>query len=173
MNRHHILIFLKVAAYVAMIGYAIEAGTIIITFVVSLFNPEAAGYFINKRSLAAIASENSYQYYSAASFLLAMPVIQSSLWLAVIQLFPHLNLENPFQEGLISSLNKLLRPLLAYGIVGFISEAYFDWLNKRYDTSLGSQFSLSQYLFILGVIVVVSEIIKRGIALKEENEFTV
>ena len=173
MKKEHIITFLKVAAYIAMIGYFIEAGSIVFTFCLNWYHSNATGEFIYQLNLSELYAYNKKTYYSAVSLLVAIPVSQALLWWSVIELFPRLNLEKPFDDGLITAMNKMMQPLIAYGVIGFVSGNYFEFIEKRTGQSIDPDFDLGLYLFILGVIVVVTEIIKKGVELINENELTI
>ncbi|MCB0645451.1 MAG: DUF2975 domain-containing protein [Saprospiraceae bacterium] len=173
MKKEHILTFLKVAAYIAMIGYFIEAGSVVFSFCLNWYHSNAEGEFMYHLNLGEIYAYNKKMYYSAVSLLVALPVAQALLWWSVIELFPQINLEKPFDEGLIAAMNKMIQPLIGYGIIGFISRHYFEFVEKRTGQLIDPDFDLGLYLFILGVIVIVTEILKKGLELKNENELTI
>ncbi len=167
-----ILMVLKVLAWVAFIGYAIEAGAIIISFLVSLANSEAARNLYKGMDLYNLSQLNFLQYTGSVSFLVALAIMKSSVWCMVIKTLTKINLENPFKMKVAKLLEQISYSLLGIWIVGMVSSAYAAWLEKTTGQAFGTDVS-GEFIFVAGLVFVISQVFKRGVEIQAENELTV
>lgn len=167
-----ILMVLKVLAWVAFIGYAIEAGAIILSFLVSLANSEAARNLYKGLDLYDLSQLDFLQYAGSVSFLVALAIMKSSVWYLVIKTLTRINLENPFKMKVARLLEQISYSLLGIWIVGMISSGYAAWLEKTTGQAFGTEVS-GEFIFVAGVVFVISQVFKRGVEIQTENELTV
>ncbi len=167
-----ILEVLKVFAWIIYIGLCIEAGAIIISFIVSLFNQEAVAKLYLGQDLTEVYNSGLWKYLATNSFLIALPALKAYMFYLVIQLLSGINLEQPFSQSVGSLLQRISRVALEIGILAILLNGYAKWLLKN-----GTQFdydgSSTEFLFLAGIVFVIAQIFKRGLELQDENELTV
>jgi hypothetical protein len=167
-----ILVVLKIIAWIAMIGYSIEAGSKIISFVVSFFNIEAAKNLYKGLSYYDLRMQGEWQYIGVVSLVIAIAVMKVNVWIKVIQLFSDLNLQNPFKPKVAKLLETIAYILLTIVIVSIIANGQLEWVNRRFSLDYSSH-STEPYIFMAALTYIISQIFKRGIEIQEENELTV
>ncbi len=85
-------------------------------------------------------------------------------------------MENPFTMEVARSLEKISYILLNIWILGFIASTFSFWLtnqNEILPNSLQEALGSKGFLFMAGLLFIVSQIFKRGVELQSENELTV
>ncbi len=172
-KTEHILIVLKVIAWIAMIGYAIEAGSKIISLGVSFVNPEAAKNLYKGLNFYELRQTNQWVYVGIMTLIISILALKVEVWRRLITLFDGLKLQSPFQMQIANQLEIIAFLLLDVWIFGMITSGYLDWINKHYDFAYQSDYSNGEYIFMAGIVYIISQIFKRGVELQEENELTV
>jgi hypothetical protein len=169
-----ILSILTVLAYMAMVGYAIKAGSQIVTFGVSFYNPEAAKNIPGSHLAVHDLYQIDRQYYiHAISFVITLSCLHVYLWYCVIQLLSKLNLQNPFSWSVEKILENTAYQLLGIWVIGFIGKSWIDWIGKHTGLTIGNLQTADEYLFFAGIVYIISQVFRRGIEVQEENELTV
>lgn len=173
MKTKQILIVMKVIAWIAMIGYAIKCGAIIISYLVSLKNPIAANDLYEGLSYYQLYQSSFWTYTAVVSLIVVLLAIKVEIWIRVINLLSDFNLEEPFKRKTIKFLENIGYSLLLIAIITLIGNSYIDWLNRHYDLHYQSLSSTEENFFVAGIVFIISQIFKRGVELQEENELTV
>lgn len=173
MKTKEILVVLKVVAWIAMIGYAIKCGAIIISYLVSLKNPIAANDLYEGLSYYDLHHQNFWSYTAVVSFVVVVLGIKVEVWIQAINLLSDFKFEAPFQRKTIKVFEKIGYSLLTIAIVTIIGNSYIDWVNRHYELNYQQFNSTEESLFAAGIVYILSQIFKRGVELQEENELTV
>ena len=171
-NTKQILEILKVFAWIIFIGLCIKTGAIIFSFIISLFNSEAAANLYLGQDLSDVFASGIWGYVLINSFLIAIAGLKAYMFYLVVQLFTAINLEQPFSQSVGALLLKLSRVALGIGILAFIFNAYAKWLYKA-GIPFDYDGSSTEFLFLAGIVFVIAQIFKRGLELQDENELTV
>lgn len=167
-----ILEILKVFTWIIFIGLCIKTGTVIISFIVSIFNSDAIVNLYMGEDLTEVYTSGLWKYVLINSFLIALPALKAYMFYLVIQLVSGINLEQPFSQSVGTLLIKISKVALEIGVIAIIFNGYAKWLLKS-----GTQFdydgSSTEFLFLAGIVFVIAHIFKRGLELQNENELTV
>ena len=169
-----ILLVLKVLAWMALVGYILQCGGQIFSFGYSFFNPEAArNIYRTSLSLYEMHQHNQQYFIYIMSFLIALSAMHSYVWYRVARLLTKLNLQDPFSRKVARTLEEIGIQLLGIWIVSAIAERSVAWMAKNSGIHVGSLHAVNEYLFIAGIVYIISQVFKRGIEIQEENELTV
>lgn len=168
-----VLKILKLLALLASIGYAVEAGSIIISVVVSKFNPEAAKNIYKGLDLYKLKEYSNSLYYQTASFIAAIAILKSTVWLMVTRMLSGLNIRNPFKPAMTKILEKISYTLVTIWIIGFIANIQTRWIEKRTGYQPVQIISIDEFLFLAGLVYIISQVFKRGIEIQSENDLTI
>lgn len=171
-RTENILIVMQILAWVAFVGYAIEAGAILVSFIVSFINPEVAKHLYNKVNLNDLRQLNIWYYSCTMAFMVILPVMKSFVWLLVIKTLQKINLVTPFTMEVVNILERISYVLFGVWIVGALGNAYSNWLSKRVGEFEGTHIT-GEFIFMAGLIFVISQIFKRGVEIQSENDLTV
>jgi hypothetical protein len=91
-----VLTVMTILAWVACIGFAMEAGAILISYIVSCINPVAAKNLYKGLDLYNLSQFNFVYYTLSVCFLVALPIMKSLVSFQVIKTLSKFNLQNPF-----------------------------------------------------------------------------
>ena len=168
-----VLQFLRLLAMLAMIGYYIEAGSIITSVIVSFSNPEAAKNLYKGLDLSQIRTYNVALYYVTIAFIVSISIMKAYVWQLAVKMLSGFNLTNPFQAEMGSLLRKISLSLLSIWIIGLIAGIMSTIILKKAGLTIGYDFKVDEFLFMAGLVYIISQVFKRGIEIQSENELTV
>lgn len=169
-----ILIVLHVLSWVAMVGYAVNLGSQVISFGVSFMNPVASKKIYGvTQNLLSLRQYNLQYYMGVMSFVITLSGMYVMLWYQVILLLSKLNIQNPFTIQVSEKLEQIAHLLLSIWIVGFIGENYVEWVSKRMGEQIDIINAPNEFLFTAGIVYIISQVFKRGIEIQEENQQTI
>jgi magnesium-transporting ATPase (P-type) len=169
-----ILVAMRVIAWIAVVGYAVNFGAQVISFVVSLYNPVAAGDMPGvDKDLEPILRSNPQTYYYTMSFVLILSGLAFSIGLQVVSLLSKLNIRSPFTFDVTRKLEKLAYALLSVWVIALIGRIYTEWFSKRFGETLEVIDPHEGFLFAAGIVYITSQLFKRGIEIQEENLQTI
>jgi hypothetical protein len=171
-NTELILKVMHVLAWVVFIGLCIEAGAMLISYGVSLFNPVAAGDLYKGMNLSGAMEYSFWQYTYVVSLMVGLVAAKAYAAFLVIKIFGKLNLSHPFEGGVALLIERVSHVILGMGVLVLISNAYADWLDNRGVSVPGGE-DVEGFLFLAGIIFIVAQIFKKGTELQAENELTI
>ena len=175
MKTRTILIVCKVLALLGAIGYSILCGSQILTLVASFINADWAKHTYEvDLNLFSIRSISVGYYVFAMSLIIAVSALKASVWYLVFALLVKLKLQTPFSMEVQKRLERVAFLLLGVWLFSsFFRKIYVYYLAKETFIQLPDNNGGDEYLFIAGIIYIVSQIFKRGIEIQSENELTV
>jgi len=90
----------------------------------------------------------------------------------LIKVLSKVNLQNPFTTEVARLLERISVVLLGIAIVAFMNNAQAGWLLK---TNGVAQYKLAidEFLFMAGLVYIISQVFKRGVEIQTENDLTV
>lgn len=170
-----ILAVSKILALLAAIGYSITWGSQLLTLVSSFINPEwAQRTYQVDLNLFSIREHSVWYYVYAMSMTIAVSVLKSIIWYVVFDLLSKITLQSPFSIKVERKLETIAYLLFFVWIIGSVFwKIYLHYLTQDTGIVLTAKNGEDEYLFMAGMIYIVSQIFKRGIEIQEENELTV
>ena len=171
-RTEQILTVMQILAWVAFIGYLLEAGAVLGTYGISCVNPEAAKNLYWGLDFYNLRQFNFWYYTLSVSFLMALSLMKSFVWYLVIKTLSRINLMNPFKMEVAMSLEKISYVLFGTWLIGILSSAHSRWLMKLTGELFGSWVN-GEFIFMAGLVFVISQIFKRGVEIQSENDLTV
>ena len=169
---------LTFSKYLALLGadwYSILWGSQLTTLVASFINPDwAKRTYEVDLNLLNIREHSVWFYTGAMCLTIAVSVIKAFIWYVVFQLLSKLKLQTPFSMEVEKKLERIAYLLLAVWIFSSIFwKTYIYYLSKATGIQLPANVSGDEYLFMAGIIYIISQVFKRGIEIQEENQLTV
>ncbi len=167
---------LHIVAWVIFVGLCIEAGGLIVNFVISLFKPELIPNLYQKLDLSKMYHLNQWAFFGMYSFILFISILKAYLFYLVIQLVSNLNLSKPFSNFVAHQITKISYYTLSIGLISYIARQTANNLQHYgFEVDALSQFWADSQAFILmaAVVYVIATIISRGVELQNENDLTV
>lgn len=170
-----ILVVLRILAFMGGIAYSIEWGSQLTTLVASFINPEWAKrtYEVNL-NLFSIRDESTWYYVFAMCLNIAVSTLKAAIWFGIFALLSKLKLQTPFSMDVEKKLESIAFLALGVWIVSAIFwKIYAYYLTQDTGIQLPAINTGDEYLFMAGIIYIISQIFKRGIEIEEENKLTV
>ena len=173
-KTERILVILKILALLGAIGYSIECGAQLLSFVASFINPDWAKRTYHANPDIFALRDHFYVYYVYSMLVvIALSAMKGTVWYVMVDLLAKLRLSTPFSIGVAIKLKRISSLLLVTWIIGITPKMYTHWLSKTAGIQLPGLDIADEYLFIAGLVYIIYQIFMRGIEMQEENQLTV
>ncbi|MDX8339478.1 DUF2975 domain-containing protein [Draconibacterium sp. IB214405] len=171
-QTEHVLIFMKVLALIAYVSFAIKAVILLYFYISSLWNPENAKNFYIGLNLLQLRQENFTLYSVLVASEFAMSILKAIVWWMVVQLINKIKLTNPFTVKVAYKLERISYLLFAVWVLAVTFRGLAAGLGELAG-NLNDSWNHGQFLFMAGLVFIISQIFKRGVELQLENDLTV
>lgn len=171
-STQQILMVMRILTWIAFIGLMIKTGAVLISYGVSWFNPDAAKNLYKGLDLYGLRQFDFWHYSASVSFIAAIPAMKAVVLFLVIRALSKVNLATPFSREIARNLESISAVLVGICVVSILSNAHHEWLMKRTAISLEPG-ATGEFLFIAGLVFIISQVFKRGVEIQSENELTV
>ncbi|MGH1386636.1 DUF2975 domain-containing protein [Kordia sp.] len=158
-------------AWLAFIGLLIKAGAIIMSYGVSIQNPEASKDLYKGMDLSRYADVNFAHYSMIVFYHALLYLLQAYVALFVAKLLNAVNLEKPFTMTVVAILRKISITIFAVWILAMVHNLHVVLLEKY--AAIEAEPFASEYIFLAGIVYVLTQLFKRGVEMQNENELTV
>ena len=175
-NSKYLLKFLEIVSWIIFVGLCIEAGALLVNFVISLAKPEIINRLYKKLDLTNVYKQSQWAYYCTYSAIIALAVLKANLFHAVITLLGKLDLDNPFSTFVANKISTISNIAFSIGIVSYATRSSIErLLGESYDFNDINGFFVDSQAFIMmaAIIYIIAVIFKRGIEIQTENDLTV
>jgi hypothetical protein len=167
-----ILHALHVIAWLAFIGFMIEAGAALVSFVVGCIRPELVKNLYHGQNWSDLMSLGIMHYFFLVSFLLVVLSQKAYVsWLA-IKTLTEVNLEQPFTIRVVKLLERIANMIIGMAIVSIVHNLYLTQVLRTVHTTQ-AEWATGEYLFMAGIVYLISQLFRRGVEIQSENELTV
>jgi hypothetical protein len=165
----------KILALLGGIWYSILCGSQLLTLVSSFINPEWAKHtYQADQNLFGVREHSTGYFVSGICLTIAVSAIKALIWYLVVALLTKLKLQTPFSMEVEKKLETIAYLLFCVWLVSDIFwDIYIYYLANEKGIQLATINSGDEYLFMAGIIYIISQIFKRGIEIQEENQLTV
>lgn len=175
-SNKYVFYGLRVIAWIVFVGLCIEAGALLVNFVISIYNPEIVSRLYEKLDLSELYAYSEDAYYGMYSFILVIAILKAYLFYVVIELVSKLSLSKPFSDYVADKINKISYYTFSIGLISYIGKETAKHLQHRsIELDTLNKFWADSEAFILmaAVIYVIAQIFKRGIEIQNENDLTI
>lgn len=173
MDTRRLLSLMKVITWILFISTCIKAGAVIISSGVSLIkSPQAASDLYLDLNLSALYNYSPGHYVVFLGLMILTILLKAYFFFLVIKIFSRINLDNPFSLKVTNLLTSISYAALLTGIVALGGDIYVDRFAERgipMPTDMGS----AEFLYMAGVLFIVTLLFKRGLEIKNENDLTI
>lgn len=171
MKTKKILKIMYVLSWIVFIGLSIKTGAIVISYMVSVGNPEASKNLFDGLDLSEFYNYDFKQYSFIVSYKVALFAIETYITFLVIKLLKALNLEKPFNIKVQKLMQSISYSIFNLWLLAMLHNTHIRYIAKKNQFSM-DLFS-SDFIFLAGVIFIFAQIVKRGIEIQSENELTI
>lgn len=171
-RTQQVLTVMLILAWVVFIGYMIEAGAILVSYGISLVNPEASKDLYRGLNLYNLRQFDFWYYSLAVSFLAALSIMKAGVSFLVIRILSKFSIQNPFTAEVAGRLEKISYAAFGVWLVTMLSNGYTSWLLKATGELHGTWLS-GEFIFMVGLIFIISKVFRRGVEIQSENDLTI
>lgn len=169
-----ILEIIKYLALIGGIGFSIECGALLISFIISFWNPSfAQKMYLSNPLIYGLRNISETHFQVFMHLVIGIAAIKATVWYYLFDFLHKLKLKNPFTNKVSNKIQNISYLLLSLWIISVIGNSYAKYVSKRTDVDLVNFFDHRTYFFMAGIVYIISQIFKRGVELQEENELTV
>ncbi len=170
-----VLTVLKIFALLALLYYGILSVLYLVLYVSSLFSAQLFSNIYNGLGLPELKEQNFLKYTLTVLLLVALSVLKANVWYRAVLIIQNIKIENPFSIKITRRLEKMSYNLLYIWILGFVASTFSYWLTTQSEMagSLKEQLSSKEFLFMAGLLFIVSQIFRHGVEIQSENDLTV
>ena len=104
--------------------------------------------------------------------VISRSLLNIMIWIMVLRLLKRIQLVNPFNKEVIERLERISYLLFSIWILSICGGVFILWL-RNIVGEVEAPWDNGPYLFIAGLIFIISQIFKRGVELQSENDLTV
>jgi hypothetical protein len=167
-----ILMVMPILAWVAFVGFMIEGGAILFSYGMSCVNPDAAKNLYRGLDLYTLKEFNFWYYTQSVSFMVALPLMKAYVSYLVVRALSKFNLKNPFTIEVATKLEQISYFAFGTWLITMLYNAHTAWLLKTTGELYGNWIS-GEFIFMVGLVFIMSQVFKRGVEIQSENELTV
>lgn len=176
-NSGRILSIMKFLFWFIFIGLCVQTGALIFTMLLSLFgHVETASDLYLGLNLTSLYESSIWQFINLMTLIIALSALKAYIAYLVIQIFTKINFDSPFNSLTAKRLGQISHVALGTGVLALIANGYNMYLYKRSIIDLSAQPFVEgsrEFLFLAGIIFIIAQIFKKGVALQNENELTI
>lgn len=167
---------LKIISWIIFIGLCIEAGGLVVNFIVSLFKPEFVSNLYQQLDLGELYLNSKLAFFGMYGFVLSIAILKALLFYRVIVLVTKINLLKPFNHFVSKQIYQISYYTVSIGLLSFIARQTSKNL-QHYGFNIDklNQFWADSQAFILmaAVIYIIATIFLKGVEYQDELEETV
>ena len=168
MKTEKLLKIMKFFSWLAFIGLMIKSGTILVTYILSIENPEASKNIYEGLNLYEYRNYSFIQYSFIISYKVLLFSIEAYIAFLVIKLLRKLNIKQPFNFDVQRGMKQISYGIFYLWILAITHNAHVQFLAKRYDFEM--ELFSSDFVFLSVIIFIFAQIVKRGIEIQSEND---
>ena len=171
-----VFIGLKIVAWAIFIGLSIEAGGLMVNFIVSLYKPQLIQNLYQKLDLSVLYGRSRSSFFNMYSFILAISILKAYLFYVVVVLVTKLNLSKPFNSFVSRQITQISYYTFSIGLLSYIARQTANSLQHHgFKIDILNQFWADSQAFILmaAIIYIIAVIFAKGVELQNENDLTV
>ena len=163
---------MNVLAWLAVVGYIINAGAMLVSYAVSVGNPEGAKNLYMGFNLFSLRQYDFWEYTGIVALQVAIVALEAYIAFLVTKVLSKIKMSNPFSMEVANTLQKISYIILFTWVVSLIYNGHVSWLAKKIP-GLNEHLVPGEFLLVAGVVFVFAQIFKKGVELQTENELTV
>ncbi len=167
-----VLAIMHVFAWIAYIGLCIKVGSILVAYGVTSIYPSASPKLYPGLDFKELREYSFLHYSFYVAFLAVLWGLKVYVLHLVIKILAKVNLQNPFTETVAKLLEQISYVLCTIWIVGVLHNVYFNVMLHASGIAI-DEWNTEEFLFMAGVVFIISQIFKRGVELQTENDLTV
>ncbi|NVK51822.1 MAG: DUF2975 domain-containing protein [Flavobacteriaceae bacterium] len=171
MKTEKILKIMTFFSWFAFIGLMVKTGAILVTYLLSIKNPEISKNIYEGLNLYEYRTYSFTQYSFIIGYKIILFAIEAYIAYLVIKLLQKLNLHKPFNISVQKLMQKISYCIFYLWVVAIVHNIHIQIIGKAHNFQI--DLFTSDFVFLSVVIFIFAQIVKRGIDIQSENELTI
>ena len=167
-----ILVVMNVLAWIVFIGLMIEAGAVLLSYTVSIINPNGLLKMYKGLDFYSLSQYDFWHYTGIISLKASILIIEAYTAFLVIKVLSTIKITNPFTMDVAQRLEKIAYMLMLAWAAIMLYNGQLKWLSKEVVGLQENKLS-SELIIYAGLVYVIAQIFKKGVEIQNENELTV
>lgn len=170
-KTENILWVMKILAWIVFIGLMVVAGSIVISYIVSIGNPHAAKDLYQGLDLSAYRQQNFANYTLIVAYKVMLYALQAYIAYLMIKLLSGLNISKPFSTDVVKLMQRISYSILCIWLITVVHNIHIAVLEKSYG--IVATYISGDSIFLAGIVYILAQMFKRGVEIQSENDLTV
>ncbi len=167
-----VLTVLHILAWVAFVGFMIEAGGLLVSYGISCFYPDSAKGLYKGLDLYDLRQFNFWHYTLSISLSVVLSLLNAYVFFLAIKVLSKVNMTTPFTIEVASLLQQIAVFLMIRWLFAIAKNAHTAWLQEA-TGKLHGNWVATEFVFVAGLVFLISQVFKRGVEIQSENDLTV
>ena len=163
---------MNILAWIVFIGLIIKAGAILISYGVSVKNPEASKNLYRGWDLSRLMQFDFWHYTGVVLMTVIVLLLEAYTAFLVTRILSKIKMAKPFTAEVAKMMEKISYTILLAWVAALMHNMHLRWLSKSIAGLWRNMIPLD-FIFLCGVVFVIAQIFKRGVEIQTENELTV
>lgn len=176
-NTQKIIAIMRVLIWIVFIGLCIKTGALLLSFFVSQhINAVDAKDLYLGLNLSELKAFNPDLYSIMIALIVGTSALKAYMFYLVIKIFSEINFIKPFSDEMASLITNISYAALAIGVFTLVADEFNKWLitNGVALNTLSTYLTGGdEFLFLAGIVFMISIVFKRGIEIQAENDLTI
>lgn len=180
-TTNHILKVLQILSWLIFIGLLVEAGSIIVNTVITLFiKPSGVhNFWEGANYLSGLHQFDLGHFVTVAIIMIIVAVLKAIMFYLIVKLFTEnkLNIAHPFNTEIRRFILNMSYLAMGIGLFCYSGTDFTEWLTKQGLSAADLQSlgftGADVWLFMAVILFVIVQIFNRGIEIQNENDLTV
>jgi hypothetical protein len=170
-KTENLLMVMNILAWIVFIGLLVIAGSITISYFVSIGNAQAAKDLYKGMDLFAYRQQSFVNYTFIIVYKIMLNIAQAYIAFLMTRLLSKLNISKPFNADVVKLMQKISYVILCVWLITIVYDSHVAILEKMYG--IVATYISGDFIFLAGIVYVLAQMFKRGIEIQSENELTV
>ncbi|MCC7246009.1 MAG: DUF2975 domain-containing protein [Saprospiraceae bacterium] len=170
---------LNVISWIIFLALCVETGSILFNTVYALFNPIVAKYYWKGNDLSLLYNFSKNHFVFLTVLMSIAIAIRAVIFYRIVKLFhsKKLDINQPFNTHVSRTVHHIAYLCLGTGIVSMLASGYAAWISEQ-GVQIPGDHALKiggadVWLFMAVVLMVVGQMLNKGIELQNENDLTI
>src|SRR5258706_12164868 len=126
-----VLTILNILAWIAFLGFMIEAGGVLVSYGISYIHPDAARNIYMGLNLYNVSQFSFWHYTLSVLLLVTLSGMKAFVFFLATKILSKVNLMNPFKIEVAQLLQRISYVLLGTWRMAMLANAHTGWLLKE------------------------------------------
>jgi hypothetical protein len=176
-NTQKIIAIMRVLIWIVFIGLCIKTGALLFSFFVSQhINAVDVKDLYLGLNLSRLKAYNPEYYSFMVALIVSASALKAYMFYLAIKMFSEINFAQPFSDYMASLITDISYVALAIGVFTLVAGEFNKWLTINgvtLNTLSAYLTGGAEFLFLAGVVFMISIVFKRGIEIQAENDLTI